>query len=53
MPKPKRIIDSAKLIQEITETLTLWEGKDLAEKAEEILGHSVIYKGDDLYEIKD
>jgi hypothetical protein len=53
MPKTKRKLDSSELIREVTDTLSLWEGKDIAEKAEEILGHSVTYLGDDLYEIKE
>ena len=52
-PKTKRKIDTSRLLQECIDTLCLWEGTDIAEKAEEILGHPVKYLGDDLYEVKE
>ena len=36
--------DSDDLINEISNTLALWDGKDLAEIAEQVLGHSVKYE---------
>ena len=48
-----RKVDSAKILQEIIDTMMHWEGDDIAEKAEEILGHPVKYEGDDLYTISE
>ena len=48
-----RKVDSAKVLQEITDTMMHWDGEDIAEKAEEILGHPVKYEGDDLFTIKE
>jgi hypothetical protein len=46
-------VDTAKLLQELTDTMCHWDGDDIAEKAEQILGHKVTYLGDDMYEIKE
>jgi hypothetical protein len=54
MPKSKtikRTVDFGKLLQECTDTLVLWDGESVAEKAEEILGHPVKYIGDSLFEV--
>jgi hypothetical protein len=48
-----RKVDTAKLLQEITDTMCHWEGEDIAEKAQEVLGHPVEYLGDDIYEVKE
>ena len=45
--------DSAEILQLITDTMMLWEGKDIAEKATEVLDHPVEYLGDDTYQIKE
>jgi hypothetical protein len=50
---PKRKVDTSQLIQTICDTLSLWEGEDIAEKAEEILGHPVSYLGDSIFETKE
>lgn len=49
----KRTVDIGKLLQECTDTLIQWDGEDIAEKAEEILGHPVKYIGDSTFEIQE
>lgn len=55
----KKKMDTAKLLQELTDTMCHWEGEDIAEKAEEILGHPVKYLtgikyvGDSMFEVEE
>jgi hypothetical protein len=51
--KTEKKLDSSEILNKIIDTMSLWEGKDIAEKAEEILGHPVTYIGDNLYIMKD
>jgi len=47
-----RTVDGDDLIREIGDTLAQWDGKDLAEIGERVLGHTVIYKEDSMFDIK-
>jgi hypothetical protein len=51
MAKNKRTMDTARLLQELTDTMCQWDGESIAEKANEILSHKVKYLGDDMYEV--
>jgi len=46
MAKNKRTMDAARLCQELLDTLSQWDGEDLAEIAAQILGHKVKYLGE-------
>ena len=46
-------MDVARLLQELTDTMSHWDGEDIAEKAAEILGHPVRYNGDSMFEIQE
>ena len=51
--KTEKKLSTSEILNVIVDTMSQWEGKDIAEKAEEILGHPVMYIGDDLYVMKD
>jgi len=48
-----KTLDTAELIQKMTDAMATWEGESIAEKANGILTEKVTYLGDDLYEVED
>ena len=46
-----RKLDTAGLLREVSDTMALWNGVDIAEQASSILGHEVKYLGDDMYQV--
>ena len=46
-------VDVFKLLGELTDTMSQWDGESIAEKAQEILGHPVKYVGDSVFEINE
>jgi hypothetical protein len=44
-------MDTAELLQKITDVLGTWEGESIADKANVILDGTVVYLGDDVFEV--
>lgn len=48
-----RKMDTAELLQKLTDVMSTWEGESIAEVARKIIYGTVIYLGDDVFQVED